>query len=34
MIPEGVERLAEGDEVDVLLFGRPGWLPGEDAPEP
>ncbi len=29
VIPEGVEGVAEGEEVDVLLFGRPGWLPGE-----
>ncbi|MDE0649476.1 MAG: hypothetical protein OXI12_03925, partial [Gammaproteobacteria bacterium] len=31
VIPEGVERIAEGEEVDVLLFGRPGLLPGETA---
>ena len=29
VIPEGVGAVAEGEEVDVLLFGRPGWLPGE-----
>ena len=34
VIPEGVERIAEGEEVDVLLFGRPGLLPGATATEP
>ncbi len=29
VIPEGVGSIAEGAEVDVLLFGNPGWLPGE-----
>ena len=29
VIPEGVRAIARGEEVDVLLFGRPGWLPGE-----
>ena len=29
VIPEGVARIAEGEEVDVVLFGSPGWLPGE-----
>lgn len=28
VIPEGVQAIAEGEEVDVLLFGRPGRLPG------
>lgn len=32
VIPEGVERIGEGEEVDVLLFGRPGWLRGEAGP--
>ena len=34
VIPEGVERIAEGEELDVLLFGAPGWLPGEAAGDP
>ena len=29
VIPEGMQAVAEGEEVDVLLFGRPGWLPCE-----
>ena len=32
VIPEGVQAIDEGEEVDVLLFGRPGWLPGETGP--
>ena len=32
VIPEGVRAIAEGEEVDVLLFGRPGWLPGAAGP--
>ena len=31
VIPEGVQRIAEGEEVDVLLFGGPGLLSGETA---
>lgn len=34
VIPEGVQGVAEGQEVDVLLFGHPGWLPGEAAADP
>ncbi len=32
VIPEGVQAIDEGEEVDVLLFGRPGWLPSETGP--
>ncbi len=32
VIPEGMQGVAEGEEVDVMLFGRPGWLPGEAGP--
>ena len=34
VIPEGVQRIAEGQEVDVLLLGGPGLLPGSAAAEP
>lgn len=34
VIPEGVERIAEGEEVDVLLFGGPGLLTGAVAAVP
>ncbi len=34
VIPEGVQRIAEGEEVDVLLFGGPGLLPGAEAADP
>lgn len=34
VLPEGVERIAEGEEVDVLLLGRPGLLPGPAVTEP
>ena len=34
VIPEGVERIAEGEDVDVLLFGHPGLLPGAAVAEP
>ncbi|MCY4647469.1 MAG: molybdopterin molybdotransferase MoeA [Gammaproteobacteria bacterium] len=32
VIPDGVAGIAEGEEVDVLLFGSPGRLRGEAGP--
>ena len=32
VIPEGVQAVNEGEELEVLLFGRPGWLPGQPVP--